>query len=74
MRDVYEVLKEKELQLERLKQDIEDLRLAAAMSAHGNDLQNFHREAWQMISVKIDQRDSAARCAGVPKTRLKPAA
>jgi hypothetical protein len=45
MRDVYEVLKEKELQLERLKQDIEDLRLAAAMSAHGNDLQNFHREA-----------------------------
>jgi hypothetical protein len=54
MRNVYEVLKEKELQLERLKQEVDDLRLAAEILAHGYESQKLPPQ-----SVTIDQETHA---------------
>jgi hypothetical protein len=57
MRDVYEVLRQKELEVSRLKQEVEALRVAAPLLLADGEAEDEHRSTLQRAVNETPQPD-----------------
>jgi len=60
MKNVYEVLRQKELELSRLEQEVEALRIAAPLLAEGEEAGNDHKPRLATAVNATPQVDRAA--------------
>ena len=57
MRDVYEVLRQKELEVSRLKQEVEALRVAAPLLSEDGEAEDDHQPTLQRAVNETPQPD-----------------
>ena len=62
MKNVYEVLRQKELELSRLEQEVEALRIAAPLLAEGEEAGNDHKP--RLATSTAVNATQAGRAAG----------
>jgi hypothetical protein len=70
MKNIYEVLRQKELELQQLQKDIEALRVAARLLADDNDAETASSRS--MGSVAAPRISTAASAVGKPAEAMNP--
>jgi asparagine synthetase A len=59
MKNVYEVLRQKELEVSRLKQEVEALRVAAPLLSEGGEAEDDHQPTLQRAVNETPQPDQS---------------